>query len=170
MNILRDTSALASATNEIIGSNFKSGASVRFTIPTKSMLPTFAPGDQVLARALRAGEPRIGDIVMIRNDRSWLAHRLIDRYIVDGQTSFVTHGDYGTETDGPWSAEQVCGIITAVERRGSRFTFESARARWFGNVIARFLCLRSRTRSTLAKKLNAALVRSAAWLGYWYFK
>lgn len=171
MNALQRTPALAAATNEIVGSKLESGAMIQFTIPTRSMLPSLKPGDRVFARGIRPDEPRIGDILLLRSDRYFLAHRLIERRLVDRKLAFVTQGDYGTEPDGLWSAEQICGKIVTVQRDGREQSLESTRARWLGALIALLLRWRTRTARlsstplrTIALRIDSTLVRSAAWL------
>ncbi len=157
----------ASTTDEIIGSSLESGATILFTIPTRSMLPTLAPGDRVLVRGIRAGEAHVGDILLIRSGLYWLAHRLTERRQINGNWSFVTQGDYGVEPDRIWSSEQICGKIIRVERTGLKFSLESSRARWFGIFIAYLLRRRlkiapvSGAWNSLGLKINAALVRGA---------
>ncbi len=160
----------ASTTDEIIGSSLESGATILFTIPTRSMLPTLAPGDRLLVRGIRAGEAHVGDILLIRSDLYWLAHRLIERRQINGNWSFVTQGDYGVEPDRIWSSEQIRGKITLVERRGLRHGLESRRARWLGTLIAYLLRWRSKIAPVsgmwkpIALRANAVLVSCAAWL------
>ncbi len=164
------TRVLVTATNELIGSALVPEATVQFTISTRSMLPTLAPGDRVIARGLRADEPSVGDIVMIRAGQSWLAHRLVDRCEVEAKLSFMTQGDYCLEPDALWSSEQICGKIVAVRRGAAERSLESQCAQWLGALIA--VLLRWRKGSdhspfkTLTLRINSALVRIASWLAY----
>ncbi len=179
MNVHHDNSAsaFASTASDLIGSNLRAGTTVLFTISTRSMVPTLLPGDRVMARGIRADELRIGDIVMIRSESHWLAHRFIERRVVNGESRFVTQGDNSPEPDSLWSREQICGIILAVRREETQQNLESKRARWFGALIARFLrwrseirSYRSDTRKTIAMKINAASVRGIVWLAYPWLK
>ncbi len=177
MNAWHTAPILAAGTNDLVSSKLESGATIQFTISTRSMLPTLKPGDRVLARGIRAGEPHIGDILLVRSDRYWLAHRLIDRRVIDGRLYLVTQGDYSTAPDGLWSSDQIYGKIVLLQRDGSDHSLEMPRVRWFGALIAGLLRWRSKTATkslglwkTMALRMNSALVRGAVWFGYKTFK
>ncbi len=159
-----DAPSLASAANEIIGDNLVSGAAVQFTISTRSMLPTVAPGDRVVARGVGAAEVRVGDIAMIRDGQVWLAHRLVERRRVGGKWDFVTQGDNCLKADGVWSSEQICGKIIEIRRAGKTHSLEFLRARWAGAAIAFLLRHRPERQSFPGSKINSALVRIISWV------
>ena len=159
-------SAIASAANDLIGTQLRAGNAVQFSITTRSMLPSLAPGDQIRARGIRANEPRPGDIVMIRSEPHWLAHRLIATCVVNTEIRFVTQGDNCTESDSLWSPEQICGIITNVKRQNREYCLESKRARRRGALIAQLLRRRAGWGSKkFFLRINAAAVRALVWLG-----
>jgi signal peptidase I len=166
VSFFNEAHPLASATNEIIGDQLVAGAAVQFTITTQSMLPTIAPGDRVVARGVAPSELRIGEIAMIRDDQAWLAHRLIERRMVDGKLEFVTQGDNCLKPDGLWSYEQICGKIVELGRANRRYGLESMRARWTGAAIAFLLRHRPLGRNSPSLKINSALVRAASWSAF----
>ncbi len=103
MNVL-DARTIANAANELIDARLHMGSAVQFTIPTGSMFPTLAPGDQVIVRRMCAQDLRLGDIVLIQAGGVWLAHRLIGRRVTESNIFFVTKGDNCVQHDPLWHA------------------------------------------------------------------
>lgn len=137
------TPAARSTANELIGSSLQAGKTVRLTVPTKSMLPTLAPGDQITARAFRGEEPRVGDIALGWNGSVWLAHRLIVRRLNGNSPVYMTQGDNCVEPDTLWSDGQICARIIMVERKGKVANLESRRRELTGSAIAWLLRIQS---------------------------
>ncbi|MCI0476261.1 MAG: signal peptidase I, partial [Anaerolineales bacterium] len=94
---------VANAADELIDARLQTGDAVRFTIPTWSMYPALAPGDQVIVRRARVADLRVGDVVIVKGDASavWVAHRLIARHFVEGTWRLVTKGDNCATADPP---------------------------------------------------------------------
>jgi signal peptidase I len=162
--------SLASAANEIVGDNLVSGATIQFTIATRSMLPTIAPGDRVIARGVGAAEVRVGEIAMIRDGQVWLAHRLVEKRRVEGRWDFVTQGDNCLKADRVWSSEQICGKIVELRRADKSHSLESLRTRRAGAAIAFLLRHRPERQSFASSKINSGLVRIMSWVAVGSFQ
>ena len=137
---------IAETTDELIGARLRMGNVVRFTVPTWSMYPALAPGDQVIVRGISAAELRLGDIVIMsagqaRNGTmaTWLVHRLIERRAVNGSACLVTKGDNSCAADAPWTEAHLVGSVVAVqrERAAPPVDFTSRRARGVNALLAR---------------------------------
>jgi signal peptidase I len=120
----------------MINARLRVGSTIRFAVSTQSMLPTLAPGDCVIVRGASAAQARVGEIVLIKTDAAWLAHRLIEQRRADEGTLLVTKGDNCPDADGLWSAGRLYGIITMVERDGQRLNLISRRARGMNVLLA----------------------------------
>ena len=133
-----DLAAFADVASDLVDARLRAGNAIRFTVPTGSMYPTLAPGDQVIVRAARAADLRPGDIVVVKAGdgarAAWVAHRLIARRAA----SLVTKGDNCAAADAPWTEAQLVGSVIAVRRQQSqRLTdFSSRRARSVGAFLA----------------------------------
>ena len=137
---------IADTADELIDARLRMGNVVRFTVPTRSMYPALAPGDQVIVRGISAAEVRVGDIVVMFAGQArdgtattWLAHRLIERRAANGSACLVTKGDNGDVADAPWTEAQLVGSVVAVqrERAASPVDFTSRRARGVNALLAR---------------------------------
>lgn len=165
---------LTDITNDLIDARLRTGGAVHFTIPTWSMYPTLAPGDHVVVQESRVDELRPGDIVLARVGGIWLAHRLIGRRVVNGNTLYITKGDNALEADQAWQAAQLSGMIVEVQRNGRKGNLLSRRARWTGASLARLARvqmplqrIRPRFARRVALKASRILLRTSAWLARW---
>lgn len=131
---------VANVTDALVDAHLQTGDAVRFTIPTWSMYPFLAPGDQVIVRRAPSDELRVGDILIVKPDASarWVAHRLIARCVENGQARLMTKGDNCAAPDALWTESQLCGIVTAVWRQGARAPgdWQTRRARGVGAWLA----------------------------------
>jgi len=137
---------IADTADELIDARLRMGNVVRFTVPTRSMYPALAPGDQVIVRGISAAEVRVGDIVVMFAGQArdgtattWLAHRLIERRAANGSVCLVTKGDNSDVADAPWTEAQLVGSVVAVqrERAAPPVDFTSRRARGVNALLAR---------------------------------
>jgi signal peptidase I len=131
---------VAEAASELIDARLQTGDAVRFTIPTRSMYPALAPGDQVIVRRARAAELRVGDVLIVKSHTptAWIAHRLIARRVVDGVPRWITKGDQCVTADPPWAESQVIGYVVAAHRQRATAPVDwtSGRARAAGALLA----------------------------------
>ncbi|HKP88146.1 MAG TPA: S24/S26 family peptidase [Blastocatellia bacterium] len=132
-----DLKAIARTTQALVYEHLRAGKTTSFVVSTSSMWPTLAPGDKVFIRAVRAGELRLGDIVIRSLAGAWIAHRLIGRAAPGNEHHLFTKGDNALSADDLWQAAQLVGAVVAVERAGQRKKSVSpARARWGGVAVA----------------------------------
>lgn len=91
------------------------GYGLRFQAVGRSMLPTIQDGEIVHVRPVPTDMLRIGDIVLLRTDEQFKAHRIIRKR---GEC-FITRGDAGVDTDGEIRCDQILGRVTAKETMNS---------------------------------------------------
>ena len=87
------------------------GYGLRFQAVGRSMLPAIQDGEIVHVKPVSADMLRIGDIVLLRTDEQFKAHRIIRKR---GQC-FITRGDSGADTDGEIRCDQILGRVIAKE-------------------------------------------------------
>jgi ATP-binding cassette subfamily B protein len=89
-----------------------------------SMFPTLQVGDVGFVRKCSVSELAIGDIVVFRENKKLIAHRLIK--IIDKNDTFfyITKGDKNTYTDKPFTEKEFLGKIEYIERGGKKITPE----------------------------------------------
>jgi hypothetical protein len=118
---------------------------LRLRVTGLSMLPAVWPGDIVTIQRREPSALLPGDIVLVECQGCLRLHRFIatreDRHI-------ITRGDSLPDDDPPVLPEEVLGILTSIQRRGSVF---SPRKR-----PSRFACLFSGS-----PRLSAWLIRIA---------
>ena len=154
-------SSLTVATNDLVDERLQSGATIRFTVPTSSMLPTLIPGDQVIVRRVNANALHSGDIVLVQLHETWIAHRLIGKRVASGVVTLLTKGDNSADADSQCSIEELRGVVEIVEHAGRPTDFRTSQARRWGSLIAKLSRLQanwSNVRPTLFKKI---LLRSS---------
>ena len=123
-------------TNELIDDHLRTGSSIRFGIPTSSMSPILMPGDQVIVRGVTPDHLRLGDILVVRQQGAWIAHRLI-RQSIKGGSLFLLKGDNSAEPDNPYSAADLYGVVDTVEHCGRAHSLRTSQAIGWGMVVAR---------------------------------
>lgn len=148
MDMLNAAPATRAVADELIDESLRAGKTIRLSIRTQSMRPTLVPGDRVTARRARADELRVGDIALVRVGEHWLAHRLTARQGATVPPGWLTQGDSSPVADDLWRPEQICAIITAVERNGRTANLESRRAYALGAFVAWLSRTRSRAASS----------------------
>lgn len=83
-----------------------------FLVNGTCMSPVIKQGDIVLTRPL--GEPRVGDLVVIRGDPV-LVHRVIK---IQQNNYITTKGDASFRLDPPVHNSNIAGKVTAIVRKG----------------------------------------------------
>ena len=114
------------------------GHGLRFQAVGRSMLPTIKDGEVVHVKPVATNMLRVGDIILLRTEEQFRAHRIIRKR---GQC-FITRGDAGVDTDGEIRGNEILGRITAKEITNSRrlVRLDGAKAR------LKFLALELRRR------------------------
>ena len=99
----------------------KSGQSVRFQAPGRSMTPTIREDETITINPVSASTVRKGDIILYNNETGVIAHRVIRIEKKDASLqphSFILRGDASITDDKPVAPGQVLGKVVSVERHG----------------------------------------------------
>lgn len=88
-----------------------------FCMQGNSMYPNLRDGDIGVVQKCNPEDLQIGDIVVFRNNRNFVCHRLINILQSDGKTIFIARGDKNMLSDPPFFAEDLSGIITCFKRK-----------------------------------------------------
>lgn len=151
--------------NDLINEHFLAGRAVRFTITTSSMMPLLAPGDVITVRLVAASALQVGDIVVRRVNRMWLAHRII-AYGQTGETTwYETKGDNHYCADQLWQAAEREGVVLAAECANTVIHLRSAWARRLNWGMA--LLSRAQARRAHGKRFLDRLIRKTCRLLNW---
>jgi len=121
----------------LVHSALRAGQTTSLVVRGRCMWPSLRPGDRLEVRALEAGEPRVGDVVVCAHGARALAHRVIALSADASGTVLVTcRGDATPRSDAPVPAADLIGIVTSVERRGVPVRLTD-RAAWASRLLAR---------------------------------
>jgi len=99
----------------------KSGQSVRFQAPGRSMTPTIREDETITVDPASASTVRKGDIILYSNKTGVIAHRVVHIEKNDYSLpphSFILRGDASITDDKPVAPGQVLGKVVSVERGG----------------------------------------------------
>ena len=99
----------------------KSGQSVRFQAPGRSMTPTIREDETITIDPVSASSVRKGDIILYSNKTGVIAHRVVRIEKEDSSLqphSFILRGDASITYDKPVTPGQVLGKVVSVERGG----------------------------------------------------
>lgn len=86
------------------------GGTARLHVAGLSMAPLLRPGDVIIVR-LGGLQPRLGDVVVRRQDDALVVHRVVK---VTGE-HILTKGDATLSLDPPATPDDVLGIVTGIE-------------------------------------------------------
>ncbi len=88
-----------------------------FRMKGYSMFPTLKEGD--LGRVIKcsADELTIGDLIVFKLNDKLVAHRLIDIVHQNNQQVFVAKGDHNLHKDPPFTANELVGKISSIQRK-----------------------------------------------------
>lgn len=89
---------------------------MRFHVSTTSMLPTLQPGDGLVVEGATATDVKTGDLVIIRNEHTWVAHRLIQRNASPGCLRWLTKGDHRLLADTCFDGTALVGVVKIIQR------------------------------------------------------
>lgn len=84
------------------------------TVLTGSMQPELMPGDKILIRQTDIKDLAAGDIITFYMEGSQMVvtHRIIEVVKENGETTFITRGDYNNAADtSPVSSDQIIGKL-----------------------------------------------------------
>lgn len=111
-----------------------------------SMWPALRPGDRLIISPVSAG-PAVGDVVAIRRDGGFVAHRVTEIMTSDNGLQLRTRGDSSRQPD-PWlSGNDIAGVVTQVIRGGRKHAVSPRRLPFTVNRILVALMKITGTRS-----------------------
>jgi hypothetical protein len=141
----------------LVAEALTTGAVVRFSAEGTSMHPAISDGDVITIAAVSPDEVVRGDVLLYRNDKRVLAHRVVEVTTRGVERVFRLRGDARDTSDPPVGAEAVVGKVISVSRDGRA-------APW--RRRARRLRRPARTAASGAKALIVSAVsvfREAVW-------
>ena len=98
---------------ELAAELLRSGGSIRVRAFGTSMLPTIWPGDILQIESKACDESALGDVILVKRERSILIHRLVNK---DGK-QWITRGDAMPQNDPPVAPADVLGRVSRIRRR-----------------------------------------------------
>lgn len=107
------------------------GQALRFRAKGWSMHPFVLDGD-VLTVIPAAAVPRLGDVILFRTPRrSVVVHRVVRTR----PRGVVTKGDAASDLDGFVPFRDVLGVVSVVDRRGSRARLDAGWRHWLAPLL-----------------------------------
>ncbi len=121
----------------------RTGAAVRFQAHGASMWPLVRDGDVLLIRPVSPNALRVGDVVLCgREPGRTVVHRVVRVTAGADGPRFTVQGDALPKPDGTFSAAQIYGRVTVIERNNKEIELDGPAMRLLGWAAV----LRSRRR------------------------
>jgi signal peptidase I len=141
---------------ELLNAVTEKGKSFRFKASGISMIPFIKDRDLITISPVPSGRPVIGDVVafLLPGADRLAVHRIIEKR--DG--GYIIKGDNVPEPDGLVPAENVLGLVTAVERNGNRALLGLGKERRLIAALARHDLLKWVRVCNLTRKLLARVL------------
>lgn len=95
----------------------RAGQTVKLRAFGHSMTPAIASGDVVIVEPVTVSHLRVGDVVLCRSGRHFIAHRIA--HVALGPI-FLLRDDQTGRDDGWFGTAEVLGRIGEIERQGAR--------------------------------------------------
>ncbi len=99
----------------------ESGISISSKVQGISMLPLLWPNEIVLIEPINNYKIQIGDILLIKKDHRFIAHRLLKKNKTQHKEMLITKGDSNFKEDEPTDLESIYGLIKAVQIKNGEF-------------------------------------------------
>ena len=123
---------------DLTGALLGQGRSVRFRARGGSMFPLIRHGEIVTARPVGLETLRVGDVVLHRiGPERLVAHRIVRLGHSNGQVAITTRGDASLGPGDRVGAEQILGLVVAVERGGRSAPLDRGVRRLAGGMWVR---------------------------------
>jgi hypothetical protein len=100
------------------------------------MLPTLKPGDALIVEGEPAVEAEPGALLVIRNENTWLVHRLIRRTAGGERLHLLTKGDNRLLADPGFAATRPVGVVKSIQRGERSIDLQTRRAKFGGRILA----------------------------------
>jgi phage repressor protein C with HTH and peptisase S24 domain len=95
----------------------RAGQTVKLRAFGHSMTPAIASGDAIIVEPVMASQLRVGDVVLCRSGRHFIAHRIAQ--IAPGPV-FLLRDDQTGGDDGWFETARVLGRVREIEHQGAR--------------------------------------------------
>jgi signal peptidase I len=116
---------------KLVEACLEAGSDARFEADGRSMLPLIRPGDMLCVRRPGDGEPKLGDVVVIRAMPA--GGLLLHRVVRKRKGILLIRGDNTTVDNGEFNEADVLAVVSGVERKGRSVWFGSGR---WGRLVA----------------------------------
>lgn len=123
-----------------------------FFMRGNSMYPTLKAGDVGIVEKCSAADIKIGDIIVFKQNRKLIAHRLISINAENETHFFVAKGDKNLQPDKPFTVKELVGKVCSFQRRNKKRRLESPKMK-----LNRFIALYF---STLAIPIYDLMLRT----------
>ena len=122
----------------VIDEALTAGTVVRFRAEGTSMHPTIRDGEAITIAPVPPDDVVRGDLLLCRQDRRVIAHRVVGITTRDATRVFELRGDAKAACDAPIRADAVVGLVIAVHRNGRVVTLcgRAARLRHQARAVA----------------------------------
>ncbi len=128
--------SLAGASLEV-GQVLADRGGVTFRAKGTCMYPTIRAGDVLRIQSCRLVDLAVGDIAVCRRLTFLFSHRIIETGLQDGRAYILTRPD-GGGCDPPTFAEDLMGVVVAIERKGKPVSLQPAEYPW---LVRRYFAL-----------------------------
>lgn len=140
---------------ELAAEVIRSFGSLRLRVVGTSMLPVLWPGDILSVHRHNPTEVKAGDVVVFRNGRRLVTHRVIHRTPYQKSIQWVTRGDRLKYDDAPVSSHELLGRVVSIQRGSRRL---SAHLTFWNKIGSSIL-----SRSEFCTRLLVRLRRIGTW-------
>jgi signal peptidase I len=97
----------------------------RFRVSGTSMVPAIRPGDLISVERAGVEEISSGEIVVFARESRLVAHRVVGRTGIPGESYLVARGDRTRRNDALVSSAKLVGRVMRIERGGFRVRLAS---------------------------------------------
>ncbi len=132
------TDELFSELYELSEELLTSDHNIKLRVGGWSMYPFSRNGDIIVFNKCKSSELKIGDIVIFKTEKKWIAHRLIKIVTKDAHTIYITKGDACKHKDPPFSEEKLLGKATSYSHNGKVKNLESLFYKTVGKLMVQF--------------------------------
>jgi signal peptidase I len=110
----------------LISDLLNNGHRVKFRAPGYSMYPTILHEDVITVGPIKPEAIEIGDIILYRDQKNLIAHRVVkieiktdsQSSVLSTQSCFILRGDARPGCDDPVAAGQILGKVVLIETNG----------------------------------------------------
>ncbi len=145
--------------HELVADVARSFGEVRLRVTGASMIPAIWPGDIITVRRRQIAELQLGQIVLCRQDRELVAHRITCIH----DNLLITRGDSLLCEDPPVKESDIVGEVIGLLRNGRLMDLKQSQWQRVSSSILRHsdFCMRMTLR--LGRRLQRVANREISW-------